>query len=120
MKLLYKIFLFVVLLILLSLVLPALFFLASTWTSVALIVVLFFLILPVFSAFVGGLAATDPKRLFWLPIAQAVFFPLLFSLAAKQFLWELYLYSLIYVFIAVLSFAIVFAIKKLRRWEEKC
>lgn len=42
MKLLYKIILFVILLILLSLVLPALFFLASTWTSIALIVVLFF------------------------------------------------------------------------------
>lgn len=120
MKLLYKIILFVVLLILLSLVLPALFFLASTWTSIALIVVLFFLLLPAFSAFVGGIAATDPKRLFWMPIAQVALFPLLFSLAAKQFLWELYLYSLVYILIAALAFAIVFAIKKLRGWEEKC
>ena len=119
MRLLYKIFLFAVLLVLLSLVLPALFFIASAWTGIVLIVILFFIVMPFFSAFVGGLAATDMKRLFWMPLAQAIVFPLLFSLAAKQFIWELYIYSLIYLLIGALAFVIVFVIKLLRKWEVK-
>ena len=120
MKLLYKIFLFGVLLILVSLVLPALFFLMPVWTCLVMIVILFLLIMPAFSVFVGGLAATDMKKLFWMPLAQAVIFPLLFSVAAKQFFWEIFLYSLIYTLISAISFAIVFAIKMLKKWEEKC
>ena len=120
MKLLYKIFLFGMLLVLLSLVLPALFFLLPTWTSLAMIVILFFLIVPVFSAFVGALVATDIKRLFWMPLAQLAIFPLLFFIASRQFMWEMYIYSLIYLFISLISFAIAYAIKMLKKWEASC
>ena len=66
--------------------------------------VLFLLVLyPTLSVGLGILAGTDPKKLWWLPVASALLFPPFFWLSIDGAVLELYLYSAIYLGLSVLS-----------------
>lgn len=119
MKLLYKIIAFFVSLVAMMLVLPYLFTLFSAMTAMGMIFILLFVVFPIFSIAIGLLAATDIKKLFWMPIVEAAIFPVLFSIAMGSWAFETYAYSLIYILAAGLSAAIALFVKALRKWEEK-
>lgn len=66
--------------------------------------VLFFLVLyPVLAVGLGILAGTDPKKRWWLPVASAAIFPPCFWLSIDGVVWELYIYSTIYLGLSVLA-----------------
>ena len=56
----------------------------------------FFTVYPLISVCLGAMAGTDLPRLCWIPLAVAVLFPLLFGIAIRDLVWDLYVYSAIY------------------------
>ncbi len=119
MKLLYKIIVFVVSTVTIMLVLPYLFTLLPADSGMAMSLILLFAIFPVYSGFVGFFSSTDIKRLFWMPIAEAASFPLLFSLAMGGWIPEMYIYSVLYLIAAYLVVGIVFGVRMIRKWEQR-
>lgn len=72
----------------------------------------FFIVYPVLSAALGILAGTDISRLFWIPLAIAALFPLLFSLAIGDFVADLYVYSAFYLPLGAITMAVTHFVKK--------
>lgn len=72
----------------------------------------FFIVYPVLSAALGILAGTDISRLFWIPLATAALFPLLFSLAIGEFVADLYVYSAFYLPLAAIAMTVAHFVKK--------
>ena len=56
----------------------------------------FFVVYPLLVVVIGIMAGTDIRRLWWLPLLSAISFPLLFSVAICDMVWDLYVYSAIY------------------------
>lgn len=88
------------------------------------IMLLFFAVYPVMSAVLGALAGSDIKKLWWMPVAVALLFPLLFSLAVSEMVWELYIYSVIYLlaglfFMAVSALVVKFIVTIGKQRNEK-
>ena len=66
--------------------------------------VLFLLVLyPALAVGLGILSGTDPKRLWWLPVASAMLFPPFFWISLDGAVWALYVYSAIYLGLSVLG-----------------
>ena len=119
MKLLYKIIAFFVSLIAIMLVLPSLLLLLPPDVGMGMIFILFLVICPVYSIFVGMLTATDLKKLFWMPFVEAALFPVLFAIVVKGWVAELYIYSIVYLVTAYLVVVIAFIVKMIMNWENK-
>ena len=119
MKILYKIIAFFVSLVAIMLVLPSLLLLLPADAGMGMMFILFLVICPVYSVFVGALAATDLKKLFWMPVVEAVLFPALFAIAVKGWVPELYVYSVVYLVVAYLVIAIAFIVKMIINWEKR-
>ena len=66
-------------------------------------ILLFLVIYPALAVGLGILAGTDVKRLWWLPVANALFFPPFLWISLDGAVWELYLYSAIYLGLSVVS-----------------
>ncbi len=73
------------------------------WTGIGLWFVSFLFVNPVLVVCLGVMAGTDLPKLWWIPLAIAVLFPLLFGVAIADFVWELYVYSAIYLPIGSLA-----------------
>ena len=76
---------------------------ADGWAVTGLWMFAFF---TVNSALVIGLsimAGTELRKLWWIPVAISALFPLLFGVAIGEFVWELYVYSAIYLPIGLLA-----------------
>lgn len=119
MKILHKIIVFFVLLITVMLVIPSLFTLAPPDLGMAAFMIFFFFICPIFSVFVGYITASNLKRLFWMPIVEAISFPLLFSIVVGGFVPELYVYSVIYLLVACLMVGVRLAMRAIKNWEAR-
>ena len=120
MKRRYKVLLFVILNIVATLLLPFLAVkLAPADAGMAICMILFFAVYPILSMLLGALSTRDKKYLWWMPLASALSFPLLFSLAMGGMVEELFVYSLIYAFLGYAIFALVLLIKKIMLERQK-
>lgn len=63
----------------------------------------FFTVNPLLVIGLSIMAGTDIRKLWWIPLAIAVSFPLLFSLAIGEMTWDLYIYSSIYLPVGCLA-----------------
>lgn len=85
-------------------VLPLLFInVASSDAGMALCLVLFFAVDPLFFIVLGLICGTDLKKLWLIVPAAAIFFPLGFSLAAGEFVSDIFAYCPIYLAAGILS-----------------
>ena len=120
MKRRYKILLFFILSVILTLIIP---FLATKLIpadgGMAVCMLMFFIAYPILSIVLGLAISKDMKILWWMPLVAAFFFPLLFSLAMGGMIWELYTYSGIYMFLGYAASAFVFLIKKIKSERQK-
>ncbi len=89
--------------------------LAPADSGMAICMILFFAVYPLSVMVLGALTATDIKALFWTPLACALSFPLLFSLAMGGMVWELYVYSVIYLFLGYATSVLFLIIKKIKK-----
>ena len=104
MKTVYKILLCTAALVFVMLVLPrAVVRLFPSWAGVGLWVCCFFVLNPLTVIGVSILAGTALRRLWWMPLAAAAAFPLLFGVAVGEPIWDLYIYSAIYLTLGVLT-----------------
>ena len=114
MKLIVKIIIMVTSLILFMMIFPLMAIKFFTETSgFGLFLVLFFAVNPILTVFLGALAGTDIKRLWWFPLVIAILFPPFFGVAIGEFVLDLYVYSCIYFSIGVLAMLIAHFVKKL-------
>lgn len=63
----------------------------------------FFTVNPALVIVLSIMAGTELRRLWWIPLAIAALFPLLFSAAIGELVWDLYVYSAIYLPIGLLA-----------------
>lgn len=120
MKRRYKILLFFVLNIVITLLVP---FLAVKIVpadgGMAICMILFFAVYPIMSIILGALTSRDVKYLWWMPLLAAFSFPLLFSIAMGGMIEELFVYSFIYLFLGYAAMALLLLIKKIRLERQK-
>lgn len=120
MKKLYKILLFLVSNIALTLLLPFLTVkLAPADAGMAICMLLFFIGYPIYSIALGVIAFRDLKFSWWMPLVSSIVLPLFFSLAMKGMVWELYTYSGIYLFLGYGTLAFLAIVKKIRFERQK-
>ncbi len=89
--------------------------------AMGLFFLLFFAVYPLLAAVLGILAGTEISLLWWAPIALSALFPLLFSIAIRDLVWDLYFYSAIYLPIgalAMLGTHLFLKLKKKKASEE--
>lgn len=120
MKRVNKIILFFVLHISVMLIIPFLTVkLAPAESGMGICMLLFFAGYPAFSMAIGHLSYTDFKFLWWMPLLNAITFPLLFSAAMAGMVWELYVYSAIYLFLGYAVATFLLIVKKIRIERQK-
>ena len=100
-----------------NLILPLLFvrFASAEW-GMGLCIILFFAGIPAAELCWGVLAGSDLKQLWWIPVAGAFSFPILFSLAVWGPVWELFTYSIFYALIGGAAMAVTHYTKQ---YKEK-
>ena len=103
-KTITKIIITVASLILFMMVLPwvALQF-GDGWAVTGLWMFAFFTVNPALVIVLSIMSGTEIRRLWWIPLAIAASFPLLFSAAIGELVWDLYVYSAIYLPIGLLA-----------------
>lgn len=63
----------------------------------------FFTVNPALVIGLSIMAGTELRKLWWIPVAISALFPLLFGVAIGEFVWDLYVYSAIYLPIGLLA-----------------
>lgn len=117
-KTITKIIITVASLILFMMVLPWLAIkFADGWAVTGLWMFAFFTVNPALVIGLSIMAGTEVRNLWWIPLAISALFPLLFGVAIGDFVWELYVYSAIYLPIGLLAmlgthFGMKFALKR--------
>ena len=77
---------------------------ADAGLGMSLVLLQFFAVNPLVAILLGILAGTEIKRLWWIPLADALTFPLFFGLAVSDpYVFELYIYSVIYLVLGALA-----------------
>ena len=103
-KTITKIIITVASLILFMMVLPwlALQF-GDGWAVTGLWIFAFFTVNPALVIGLSIMAGTELRKLWWIPLAISSLFPLLFGAAIGEFVWDLYVYSAVYLPIGLLA-----------------
>lgn len=115
MKRRYKVLLFFILNIILTLLIPFLVTkVVPADAGMAVCMLLFFIGYPILSIVLGIVISKDMKFLWWMPLVASFSFPLLFSLSMGGMIWELYTYSGIYLFLGYAVSALLLLIKKIK------
>ena len=70
---------------------------SDVYVDMGSMILLFFVVYPVMSMALGMVAGTDIRRMWWLPLAEAAVFPFLFAVAIGELVFELYVYSALYI-----------------------
>lgn len=98
--------------IIVAVVTIVLFMFALPWAAIELVEGLattglwffaFFTVNPLLVICLSIMAGTEIRKLWWIPLVIAALFPLLFSAAIGEIVWDLYVYSAIYLPIGVLA-----------------
>lgn len=76
---------------------------ARDWAVTGLWFFAFFLVYPLLSVALGILAGTELGKLWWIPLLTAAAFPFLFGVAVGAVVWDLFVYSAIYLALGVFS-----------------
>ena len=84
-------------------------------TGMSVSMLLFFAVNPMNMIFIGLMAGTDIKKLFWIPILASFVFPLFFGVAIGDLVFELYIYSAIYLALGTVAMLAVHFLSKLKR-----
>ena len=91
---------------------PILFMMVLPWLAVefgeglavtGLWMLAFFTVNPALVIGLSIMAGTELRKLWWIPVAISALFPLLFGVAIGEFVWDLYVYSAIYLPIGLLA-----------------
>ena len=87
------------------------------WAVTGLWMFAFFTVNPALVIGLSIMAGTELRKLWWIPLAISALFPLLFGVAIGEFVWDLYVYSAIYLPIGLLAmlgthFGMKIALKK--------
>jgi len=99
-----KIIITVVSLLLFMMVLPRLAIeFGDGWAVTGLWMFAFFTVNPALVIGLSIMAGTELRKLWWIPITISALFPLLFGVAIGEFVWDLYVYSVIYLPIGLLA-----------------
>jgi len=103
-KTIMKIIITVASLILFMMILPWLAIkFADGWAVTGLWMFAFFTVNPALVIGLSIMAGTELRKLWWIPLAISALFPLLFGVAIGEFVWDLYVYSAIYLPIGLLA-----------------
>ena len=103
-KTITKILITVVSLILFMMVLPWLSIgFGDGWAVTGLWMFAFFTVNPALVIALSIMAGTELRKLWWIPVTISALFPLLFGVAIGEFVWELYVYSAIYLPVGLLA-----------------
>ena len=103
-KTIMKIIITVASLILFMMILPWLAIkFADGWVVTGLWMFAFFTVNPALVIGLSIMAGTELRKLWWIPLAISALFPLLFGAAIGDFVWDLYVYSAIYLPIGLLA-----------------
>ena len=73
------------------------------WAVTGLWMFAFFTVNPALVIGLSIMAGTELRKLWWIPVAISALFPLLFGVAIGEFVWDLYIYSAIYLPIGLLA-----------------
>lgn len=76
---------------------------ADGWAVTGLWMFAFFTVNPALVIGLSIMAGTELRKLWWIPVAISALFPLLFGVAIGEFVWDLYVYSAIYLPIGLLA-----------------
>ena len=76
---------------------------ADGWAVTGLWMFAFFTVNPALVIGLSIMAGTELRKLWWIPLAVSALFPLLFGVAIGEFVWDLYVYSAIYLPIGLLA-----------------
>ena len=76
---------------------------ADGWAVTGLWMFAFFTVNPALVIGLSIMAGTELRKLWWIPLAISALFPLLFGVAIGELVWELYVYSAIYLPIGLLA-----------------
>ena len=76
---------------------------ADGWAVTGLWMFAFFIVNPALVIGLSIMAGTELRKLWWIPLAISALFPLLFGVAIGEFVWDLYVYSAIYLPIGSLA-----------------
>ena len=108
-----------ILIVMLALPLYAVHF-AQGYDGMGLLLILFFVGNPLELIFLGVIAGTNVKKLWWIPILALLVFPILFGIAVWDYeIATLYLYSIMYLFPGMIAmFATHFA-RKIKAKSKK-
>ena len=63
----------------------------------------FFVVNPLLTVCLSIMAGTELGKLWWIPLAIAVAFPWLFGVAIGELVWDLYVYSAMYLPLGVIA-----------------
>ena len=73
------------------------------WAVTGLWMFAFFTVNPALVIGLSIMAGTELRKLWWILLAISALFPLLFGVAIGEFVWDLYIYSAIYLPIGLLA-----------------
>lgn len=87
--------------------------------GIDLIFVCLYILNPLLALIIGFIAGTELRKLWWLPFAVAVAFPLLLGISLSEIVVELYVYSAVYLLIGMLAMLGMHLIRGLRSKRKK-
>ncbi len=86
---------------------------ADGWAVTGVWMFAFFAVNPALVIGLGIMAGTELRKLWWIPLTISASFPLLFGIAIGELVWDLYVYSAIYLPIGLLAMLGTYCGKKL-------
>ena len=93
---------------------------ASETSFMGVLILLFFLVNPFLAIALGIMAGTDLRHLWWIPIGTGIVFPLLMIPSVQELVWDLYVYSALYVGVSCLAMiGSCFCVKQSRQSKQK-
>ena len=92
---------------------------AEEFATIGLWILSFFVLNPLLVICLSIMAGTDIRKLWWTPLVIAALFPLLFGVAIRDLVWDLYFYSAIYLPLGVLAMLGTHLGIKLRKRNKK-
>lgn len=106
-------------LVLFMAVLPAIAIRCSLgWGVTGLWMLVFLFLNPILILFLSILAGSDLTHLWWIPPTSAALFPLLFAIAIGEVVWDLYVYSAIYLTLGTITMLLTHGIRLIRsKWK---
>lgn len=104
MKLIHKISITITTLLVAMLILPmtAVKFAPTDW-GFAMLIIMFLIVNPFAVIGLSIMAGTEMRKLWWIPFASAVVFPIFFGAAVQEIVMDLFVYSILYFAVGMIA-----------------